>query len=378
MYEYYLNHLSTDGSEVLTARLKPLSMICSRRKYGGALRFVLNGDNPVVPKIQPFNQIEVWWRNRQLGIQSADGGYVLYKTYIYRQKNKEEIESTSLIEFVCQSDWEILNLRRIEWDGGIEGISKFTQTPTEAIGKALVEFNTGTDVSKGIPRKRSGAFNEYTITIVAAGLNGLVTDRGTNGGRLGDILVDIAQNSGGEFVLQKVGNAEWQFDYRQPYLGADKRGSVVFSLANKNMRNPKLKEDYIGRANVGFVVGQRSGDGRAWSAEVRLAGYSPAEDTEGYFDARDVENSASLEGRAEQKLNEQRPRQILEFDVSQTGDTMYTGGHAVPGRDWYDVGDIVSAIYDGEFSFEVVGAELVASNSNDIADVRIDLEQVFI
>ena len=144
------------------------------------------------------------------------------------------------------------------------------------------------------------------------------------------------------------------------------------------MRNPKLVEDFTGRANVGFVVGQRSGDGRAWSAEVRLAGYSPAEDTEGYFDARDVENTASLETRAEQKLNEQRPRQILEFEVSQSGDTMYSGGHAIPGRDWYDVGDIVTGIYDGEFVFEVVGAELVASNSNDIADVRIDLEQVFL
>lgn len=360
MYEFYLRHLDRNNT-LKRAALKPLTLFLSMRKYDGALIFTLNGDDGAAAEFDDYDVVELWWRNLELGIKSAAGGFVRLYTAILREW--QYITDDNLIttwEGRCISPWGILDWRKMLWPADVTARTSFINTPTETIGKTIVTYNCTASATTGNGRYRAGdlAGMGFIITVAANQGRGSSRDRKTNGGSIQGIISELGSNDdGGDFTLLRSGDAlAWELDWNDGQQGDDKYDSVIFSLDKKNMRNPIMTWRSVGAATVGVAAGQ----GRGADRLVGIGSgddYVATNDIELYIDARDLDSTAALQRRAGEKLAAQEAGYYLDFEVAQTADTFFSNVN-VAGRNTYQVGDVVQAQYFGTRRREVTGVDI--------------------
>jgi hypothetical protein len=125
---------------------------------------------------------------------------------------------------------------------------------------------------------------------------------------------------------------EWEFRWTDS--ATDRTGTVVFSIGFDNMASPVMRENRLHERTVAIVGGQ--GENELREVVIRTGPNYHADDNhrETFVDAPDVESTAGLNARGDQRLHELQATSGLTFNVRQTPVTKY-GEH-------YFLGDLVT------------------------------------
>lgn len=347
-WEFYLRQLRRDGTVV--GFIRPLFLTYTKRQYGGQLEFGLNA-NDAYGRFEDYDIIEVWLRNLRLGIHDGSRDFVRENMeYLFRDEAFETDENLlTAWRGICVSKWQLLQWPKAMWPIGVENRSVFTDVPAETIAKNLITYNATSEATMANGRWRDYDLAEamgFTVAVAADLGRGNSLNRKTEQGSLLGIIQDLAVKSGGGFRLVRSGNSpEWAFDFSEGQQGTDKYDQVIFSLARRNMIRPQLRRQAVGAATVAVVAGQ--GEAAARQTAVALGeDYASLNDIEMFLDARDLATEAELIDRGEERLEQQRARYVLTFEVAQTPDTFYSPV-PVENRHTYDVGDVAQARYFG-------------------------------
>jgi hypothetical protein len=358
-WEFYLRHLRRDGT--VAGFLRPLFLSYTKRQYGGGLAFGLNA-NDAHGRFEDFDIIEVWLRNLRLGIHDGNRDFVRENMEYFFREDDYQTDDDLITAWrgVCVSKWSMLEWSKVLWPSGMANRSNFTGVAAETIGKLLVQYNATSDALTANGRWRDydlAAGMGFAITIAADQGRGNSLNRGAEQSAVLGLVADLALNGGGGFTLTRSGNApEWEFDFNPGQQGQDKFSTVIFSLAKRNMVRPRLTRQAALAATAAIVAGQ--GDGAARVTEpVEGSDYAADFDIEMYLDARDLATAAELTSRGQERLEAQKARYMLEFEVAQTPDTFYSPV-AVENRHTYDVGDIGQARHFGTRRREITAVSV--------------------
>ncbi len=315
------------------------------------LAFALNYESEAAVDFDEFDILQVMIRNKELGIQDVDGGFVGAFVGILRDWDIETDEDgLTFIQFKAPNEKHILSWRSVLWYTGVADRSTFSNVPAETIAKTLVQYNFTADASVANDRLREGNLSTgmgIDITVAADLARGNNLSRAFMGGNILPIMQRLAEQAGGDFSLLWQGGNDWEFEFHPGQLGEDKsigNERVLFSILNNTMRNPRLVRKGA-RATVAISGGQGEGLARAMT-EVEGADFMPDYDLETFVDAR---REATEAGRIFKGLEQLEPMGIseeLSFDVLQTGNQFYSPV-AVTGRKTYRAGNLVTAVYAG-------------------------------
>lgn len=347
--------------------------------------WALEEGNPQADDFAEFDIVEFYLRNKELGIQSADGGFVVDFVGILRTNERQtDADGITWRVFHAPEQKHILSWRQILWPSGTADRSQFTSIAAETIMKTLVNYNATALATAANGRWRDGdlaAGMGFTVNVLADTAAGNTISKRMMGGNLLDILGEIAGPvGGGDFSVswQGVGTATFDFDFHLGQLGEDKStgdNRVVFSLENNTMRNPRLVTR-AARATVAVAAGQGTGASRAVDV-VNGPDYTVDNDLEMFVDARNETTSTGLTNQGNEKLEQAREIGELTFDVLQTADVFYSPV-AVKGRKTYTLGDRILASYGVEVSRKIMrtNKSWQAPASEDALQISIDVENV--
>lgn len=382
-YELYIRHYDRLGV-LKKAILEPLWA-----RYTGSvdgqepLVFALNYDDPAAADIEEFDIMEVMLRNKELGIQDADGGFVRDFIAIVRDWDiQTDEDGLTFYQFKAPNEKHILSWRSVLWYTGFADRSTFANVPAETIMKTLIQYNFTSDASKANGRWREGdllAGMGIDITIIADLARGINRSAAFMGGNILPILQGLAGQGGGDFSLEWQGGNEWEFEFHEGQLGDDKSAGserVLFSIKNNSMRNPKLSR-ISAAATVAISAGQKEGVDRETS-EVEGPDYAADCDIEEFVDARRETTEEGRIYRGLVRLEALRKIEKLSFDVLQTADQFYSPIN-ITGRKTYRAGDLVLAFYGGSEQvrkIEQVFIEWKVPNNEDAFQVSISTSEV--
>jgi len=234
-----------------------------------------------------------------------------------------------------------------------------------AIARAFVEENIGP--SAGV----DGLGNSRVMPglTVATGAALGKTWQGDRANKLlADVLAELAEFGPGDYMVQGVGAAAFEFVWRNVRWGSDKtrnnsdgNAPVILSPQFGNVEGIQASYSHLNDVNAVYTMGQGVGGLQKVRTAVdsTLLALSPWARRAVARSARNSNSDAELDDQGEAALAEQRPIRRISFDVRQTVGTRY-------GRDW-DMGDLVTVAYLGrEYPMKVVG--VTVSNSSDGAE----------
>ena len=184
-----------------------------------------------------------------------------------------------------------------------------------------------------------------------------------------EVCQEIAAIGGGDFDVVGIGAALFEFRWYDGQRGDDHTVAtgtepVIFSTAFGNMLRPRLVKQSA-RATAVLVAGGGEGEARAW--EWRPASLpSNWQLREVFRDARDTDDTDTMQARGDAELNAGRAVSELQFDVLQTSSSVY-GVH-------YALGDLVTARYrDAEYNLKITRVML---NFDEAEDISLEFEDV--
>lgn len=244
-----------------------------------------------------------------------------------------------LIEITGVHENALLEWRRVLWPADTANRSTFATVEAETVAKTLVQYNATTSATTGAGRATSGAYTAFPITIEADEGRGNEISVSFAWLNLLPALQRVSTLGGGDFRLVKDSESvSWEFQWRQPYLGTDRSDDVVFSLDRDNMENPVLTLTNPWEPTVAVVAGQGQGDQR--TLVVRTGpNYVSDFHREVFVDARDLSTIDALQDRGDERLDELKSRDTLDFVPLQTDALRY-------GRDYF-LGDLVTGRFSG-------------------------------
>jgi len=382
-YEFFIKHLNRDGT-IKNAYIVPL-----RARYTNSvandepLTFTLEEGAAAVTNLAEWDIILFYIRNLELEMSNA-GDFILDFVGILRDTEVQtDGDGVTTYSYTCPNEKHLLRLRSILWPADTSNRSDFDNVAAETVLKTLVQYNATSDATTGNGRWQDGDLSSgmgYTISIETDAGQGNSIGEALSGDNLLEALQQLRRDAGGDWSIKYQSGATFLFSFHLGQLGSDKTSganAVTFSLAKNNLRNPRLKRQNRGTATRALVAGQGSEDARI-TRDVNGADYATNNDIELFVDARDLPKASQLDTRGAIKLDERRPKILIDFDVNQTSDTFYSRV-AVTGRKTYREGDLVKAVYAGEtFTRKIksVSVSINPSTSSDYVQISIDTEAV--
>lgn len=371
---YWLNILDLAGNKV--AQLSDSNadagfqyLVATRKRNDvGILRTIISQE---IPQAQPFHDLEAGEMLMAELVRSNPAEdisiYVEWRGFVRPAKWMAEGASLPM-EIWGVHENALLEWRRIMWSANTDNRSVFSGVAAETVAKLLVQYNATASATTAAGRATSGAYSSFPITIEAdAGQGGSIS---TSFAWLNLLpaLQRVATLGGGDFSLEYAGDSvSWEFQWHQPYLGTNRSAEVVFALDRGNMQNPVLDLANPWEPTVAVVAGQGQGDDRALVVRTGPH-YNSAFSREVFIDARDLSTTAALQDRGDQRLDEMKSRNVLDFTVKQTDGLKY-------GRDYF-LGDLVSWRFSGLSGTQQVDSVEIELSDGKTEEIRIGLRDV--
>jgi hypothetical protein len=337
-----------------------------RVNAAGQFMFQLAGGHAAIAQLTDKCQIEVWRRNLSLGVDWYADFHGLYRARASRYTDHDVFTGRG------PGVLGLLDWRRIAYPAGVTGRSDFAAVPGETVMKTLVTYNAtaaGTTVDGRHKAATSGgAVNGYTITVQTDGAGGTALSLGCANAGLLETLQKVARVAGGDFDLVRTGALAFEFRWYAGQRGNDRTATLVFALERGNMARPEYAYDRRDERTSVIVGGQGEGADRVYV--VRLgADYNLAtNDIETFVNAADMETTAGMNTRGDQRADALRAVQAFTFDVLQTPASAY-GLH-------YNLGDLAHARYLDASATVKIAAVTVSSDADQVESITPELESV--
>lgn len=350
-----------DTSGVLQKTLTDFTALSYTRRVNspGVVQFGLRGDHPILASIADKWQIDVY--------RKPDGqAWAREITGLVRMDKWTNAESSKYSGF-CNGLMDMLSYSVIAWYAGYANRSTFSAVEAETIMKTLITYNATTSATTGNGRKRTHTQSLFTgLSVEADGANGNVLTWNCMGDNLLETLQNLAKVGGGDFDLVKTSATTWQFRWYTGQLGTDRSATVKFALNLGNMANPEYTSNRTQEATAAIVGGQNDGSNRTFVTRTGT-NYSASNDIEIFVNATDVDSTAGLNTRGDQKLSEAQAVQEFSFKVLQAPKTLY-GVH-------YTLGDLVTAVnpFDGTEYTQKVQAVTVTLDDQGNENISVEL-----
>lgn len=360
--EYRIDLKTPSGVKVAeltgTDGLGFLALAYTRRvNEPGLLSFTLDGDNPALALLQRRGQVEVWRRNRALGIP----WYVDFRGLYLGQKLQTQDYATAQVS--CPGVMTMLSWRHIAYRAGATNKNTFTNVAAETVMKTLVAGNAGSLATIGNGRLRTGVIPGIEVAPDLAGGN-LVTWTCAWDNLLGS-LQQLAGIAGGDFDLVQTDTQEWTFDFSPGQLGTDRSGTLTFSLGLGNMGQPVYALDHTGAKTVALVGGQGREDDREMSV-VEGDEHAADWDIEVFVNASSAKSEQGRIDAGRAALWERRSTETLSYAVLQTAGAAY-------GRD-YSLGDLVKGRYGPLNVTQKVAGVTVSFDASGQEQIEVEME----
>lgn len=382
MYELHLRHYDRAGL-LKRAVLEPLwARYTDRVNDQLPLVFALNADDPETAAMEELDILEVMLRNKALGMQDADGGFVRAYVGILRDWDMAtNDDGVTMMEYRCPGENHILSWRSVLYPANTNNRSSFSGVAAETLYKLLVQYNLTSDATVANGRQREGdllAGMGYDVTNAAPGGLGNPISAAFMGANVLEVMRKLAERAGGDFALRWQGGDAWEFEFYLGQLGEDKSSGadrVLFSMATDTMRGPRLQRRRA-TATAAVAAGQGEDDLRMIEV-VTGPDYAADYDFEMFVDARNAKPAAAIAFQGEQKLEETRIEETLSFGVLQTTRQFYSPV-AVTGRKTYQAGDLVLVDYGGVSvrKIESVTVNWKAPGAGDAFQVDVETREV--
>lgn len=353
-YSFYIKHLDRSAVVKSAAVVDFLSLSFKvDEQEAGWMTVSFNGDHRVIQDLELYDLFEVYWKNDYLGLTSWQLGLEVF--YDGALSDRTDDNLTRIVTLYLPGQLAILGLRQIAWASGVNNRSTFSLVPAETIAKTIVTYNVTSSATIANGRLRDGdlaAGMGWTIAVEADSGGGNLDSRSfSNGNLLRVIVEELSPVAGGAFSLVRTPaggvDARWVFAWHNGQLGTDKRtgsDAVQFSLLRANMRNPSLSLNPV--RTVAIAGGTGVGDSRLY-ATVTGATYAADNDVEMYVNANNQETVDRVISAALLDLQDEVDAGFqFDFDAIQTQAVFYSRV-AVAGRKTYQVGDLVTAVYQG-------------------------------
>lgn len=328
----------------------------------GVAQFEINQSNPDAQYIIDKAQIEIVRADDAIGLDE----YASFEGII-RDDNPytDEVGRDRLI--VTAFDYnELPSRRQVAYYANKANYTIFTAVKGETVLKRLVRDNCDPAfATTGNTRDRTP--NTLNLTIATDSARGN-TINWTCGGRskLIDELAKVALIAGGDWRVNRTGLASYQFEFYPGQLGQDRTSGatpIIFSLDRGNIRVPSLVRQRSAEKTVAIVGGKGEEDQRI--IRVRTgANFSATNDIETFVDGRNTADTGALDSIGDQALANLKLRNVLTFDVIQTG--LY----AID-KDYF-LGDLTLAKYYGQtLTMKVYETAFEYRGPHENADVKI-------
>jgi hypothetical protein len=258
---------------------------------------------------------------------------------------------------------DLLSTETIRYDVG--SIYATKSTVAETAIKEFVDENIGPGATAP-PRPRDGVKTGLTIEADAATGAVWTGDRGNE--NLMDVCAELAEYGPGDYMIVGTGAATFQFQWRYPRWGLDKRignadgnPPVVFSAQYGTATNITYRYSRLDEANICDVIGV----GRGENADQRTLTVMTGGEVDSPLNARSVArttrsnyDNATLTDMGWKTLDRQQVKRMFSFDARQMPGCRYS-------VDW-DFGDLVTVVYRGrEIGQKVVGVRVNIDGGGD-------------
>jgi len=286
----------------------------------GAFAMTMDAKAPKLADVEQDGQVEFWWRDDEYSIdwRKEFEGFMRAKHHNYSAEKGHQVTITGY----SYNDL----LRRAIVDAAAGSAAANKDGVAETVIKAYVNENIGPGAGA---RARSG------LTIEADGANGN-SDHWTEPSKnLLDVCQRIARIGGGDFAIVGNGTAAFQFKWYDGQYGTDRRSTVIFSIERGNLDNVQWDE-WGDDTNAVMILGQGRQDDRyrTWYTDATRIAETTWNRHEAARDCRDVADTDVYQSRADEWLEEGRPKQNVQLEVVQLPGCAY-GKH-------YFLGDLVT------------------------------------
>jgi len=243
------------------------------------------------------------------------------------------------------------------WYAGVADRTSFAAKPAETILRTLVERNAVAATATTAAGRLRNAPN-YGVAVEADGAQGnvLTTQPGAYRNLL-TTLQAIQPLAGGDMDMVRTGANEWTFRFYPGQLGADRRGSVIFSKALGTMGRIRYEQRRSPERTAVAVLGQGEQTDRTVVVRTTGPNYRADNDLETILEATDVRKgetneTAQLQARGDVALSDRATEPVFSFDVAPTESCRY-GVH-------YGLGDLATAYHPriGTIDVQIVAVEV--------------------
>lgn len=339
-----------------------------KRNDVGILRAIINEE---IPQAEPFNDLldgEMLMAELKRSDPAEDiATYTEWRGFVRPTKHYAD-GPRLLMEISGVHENALLEWRRVMWPASVANRSNFTARPAETVAKLLVQYNLSASATVLNGRATSGVNSVLPVTIETDAGQGNTISASYAWLNLLPALQRVATLGGGDFSLEYAeSSVSWEFQWHQPYLGTDKSAVVVFSLDRNNMQDPVLTLINPWEPTVAVVAGQGMGEDR--TLVVRTGdNYSSDFSREIFIDARDLSATAALQDRGDERLDDLKSRNTLDFTPLQTDSLRY-------GRDYF-LGDLVSWRFGGATGTQQVDSVEIELPEAGLERIKIGLRDV--
>lgn len=365
-YEVRIYNRSGALQYVLVPRNGLLELGYTRRvNQVGIATFTVEANNIAIASLEKDWQVRILRADRVAGIDWYTDFYGLFRVSTLQTDGRGITRYTA--QFADGNHW--LSRAIVGYNAGVNNRTSFNAVAAETIAKTLVTRNATSGGTTADGRVRNVDSWGANISVESDGATGETLSYTCAYRNLLQALQEVAALGGGDFEMVQTGATAWQFRWHHGQLGTDRTASVVFSPSLNNMANPVLLRGRMDEATVAIVGGQDTGTNRdidIVTADAFNASYHSAEM---FIDARD-QSTGNLETRGASRLEQQRSRDELRFDVMQVFGTLY-GKH-------YFLGDLVTASYGGVTATKQVHSVTVTyqARSSNPEEIQIGLRDL--
>lgn len=295
----------------------------------GAAAFTVDGASPALAFLGRRTQVQVYRRNRELGInwtRDWDGFLV---------KREQRTRQSTTVKFSALSTAYLLNDVIVAYRAETVNRSMFSSVAAETVLKTLTSYNAGTLGTLADGRIRQSGVSGFTVGVATDLARGNVVSFACAYDNLFAALKDVARIAGGDFDLLRTSGTTFSLEFYLGQLGTNRSTTVVFALEYGNMRDPIYVWDDTNTRTVAIVGGQ----GRDAEREVvaTTTALSATLARELFVNASNSKTTAALTSEGNANLYSSRTRETLDYAVIQTAASAY-------GRDYF-LGDIVRSVY---------------------------------
>lgn len=332
----------------------------------GSGGFTINAESAVIDALElngePIldTQVEIWRRDPDEDIVAYCDFYGFLRDRHYDTDDNGIVTYTAVL--AEQND--LLARASIQYRANVANRSLFSAVATETILKTLVTRNATSSGTTADGRDRDvdawGAF----VSVAADTAAGTTQTLACMGQNLFDVLQAVAGAGGLDFSLVKTAARAWEFR-TAALLGTDRSASVTFSLPYGNMSRPSLHSNRRMERTVVIAGGQGTDAARAIRSRTGGNYDATVNSYELFLNASQYTTNAGLDSAADERLEELRARDSLDFDVIRVPSTLY-GKH-------FFLGDKVSAFFLGKsYAPQIRRAQVtVQPNAKKVENIEV-------